>query len=150
MNFFKNKVTLVPFLVDGICFCFILLFVYAATSKLGDYQKFHVQIGQSPLLSPFSEWVTWVIPFSELGIAILLAFQRFRAMAMYAAFTLMVLFTAYIFAITHYIEYVPCSCGGILEHMNWNQHFYFNLFFVMLAVIGIFFMNISSGYSIYY
>lgn len=138
MQFSKSKYAFPQVLVNIICFCFILLFVYAATSKLIDFQKFRVQIGQSPLISPFADWVAWFIPLLEIVISALLAVQRVRNWGLYAAFTLMVMFSAYIFTITHYSDYVPCSCGSILEHMNWNQHFIFNMFFVVLAIIGIF------------
>lgn len=32
---------------------------------------------------------------------------------------------------------MPCSCGGILEKMNWNQHLLFNICFCVLAVPAI-------------
>jgi hypothetical protein len=32
--------------------------------------------------------------------------------------------------------YLPCSCGGILETMNWKEHLVFNLVFVCLAALG--------------
>jgi uncharacterized membrane protein YphA (DoxX/SURF4 family) len=147
MQLLKYKYAFPQVLANIICFCFIFLFVYAAMSKLIDYQKFRVQVGQSPLLSPFANWVAWFIPLIEIVISAMLAIQKFRNWGLYAAFTLMVLFSAYIFSITHYSDYVPCSCGGILEHMNWNQHFVFNLFFVVLAVIGIFSNEYIERYS---
>jgi hypothetical protein len=50
----------------------------------------------------------------------------------------MTLFTIYIFILTHYSEYVPCSCGGVLQKMSWNQHQIFNMVFTGLALLGIF------------
>jgi len=49
----------------------------------------------------------------------------------------MVMFTSYIIAITRYSDYVPCSCGGALESLTWNQHLLFNIGFLLLALIGI-------------
>ena len=40
-------------LLEFICFLFILLFVYAALSKLLVFDEFKIQIGQSPMLTPF-------------------------------------------------------------------------------------------------
>ncbi|MEP7257955.1 MAG: MauE/DoxX family redox-associated membrane protein [Flavitalea sp.] len=116
---------------------FIFLFIYAAVSKMADYQKFRVQLGQSPMLTAFAPLVAWLTPSIEVIIAIMLATQRWRLSALYASFSLMVMFSAYIIAITRFSEYVPCSCGGILEKMNWNQHLVFNMGFVALALIGI-------------
>jgi len=123
--------------VEIISILFILLFVYAATSKLIDYQKFRVQLGQSPLLTSFAGLVAWIIPSIEILIAIALAIPRYRLVGLYASFSLMTMFTTYVFVITHYSEYVPCSCGGILQKMNWEQHLIFNIIFTMLALTSI-------------
>ena len=128
-------------IIEIISILLIILFVYAATSKLLDYQKFRVQLGQSPLLTSFAGFVAWFVPLVEVLIAILLAQARFRRLGLYAAFSLMTMFTTYIFILTHYSEYVPCSCGGILEKMNWNQHFIFNIIFTTLAAAGVILYN---------
>ncbi|MDN5211831.1 MauE/DoxX family redox-associated membrane protein [Fulvivirgaceae bacterium BMA12] len=128
----KKKITL-----EIICFLFIFLFTYAAVMKLMDVEKFIVQIGQSPLLTKFAELVAWVIPAAELLIAGMLAFPRFRSIGLYMAFSLMVMFTAYIVAILQFSEKIPCACGGVLDSMGWTQHLIFNIGFVVLALIGI-------------
>ncbi len=38
-------------LIEVICSLFIILFLYASITKLMDYQKFVVQLGQSPMLT---------------------------------------------------------------------------------------------------
>ena len=124
-------------IVDIISWLFILLFVYAASSKLLDYQKFLVELGKSPLLSAFSRPVSWLLPGVEIAICILLTFKRVQLLALYACFCLMVIFSAYIITILNFSEYIPCSCGGILENMNWTQHFWFNILFVALSAWAI-------------
>jgi len=115
----------------------VLLFVYAAGSKLMDYTKFRVEIGKSPLLTAFAAPVAIAVPIIELVIALLLSFTRTRLLGLYASFTLMVLFTAYIFYILRFSPYIPCSCGGVLQKLNWTTHLWFNLFFVFLAALGV-------------
>jgi len=114
-------------IVDIISALLILLFVYAAVSKLLDYQKFRVQLGQSPLLTAFAGWMAWIVPAIEIIVSLLLAFSNTRLFALYASFTLMVMFSGYI----------PCSCGGVLQKMSWNQHLVFNIIFVLIAMTGI-------------
>ena len=133
----KNTATTKKYCIDLIGYLFIILFTYAAFSKLSDYESFTIQLGQSPLLSAFAGWVSWFIPAIEILIAILLMFNRTRFSALVASFGLMLMFSAYIYIILHYSEFVPCSCGGILEKMTWNQHLIFNLVFCFLAVIAI-------------
>src|SRR3981081_1825021 len=122
------------FWVEFISILLIILFTYAAVSKLLDFQKFRVQLGQSPMLTAFAGWVTWIIPSLELIISIMLSIQRGRLLGLYASFSLMVMFTAYIIAITKFSDYVPCSCGGVLQNMSWNQHLVFNLGFVLFPL----------------
>jgi uncharacterized membrane protein YphA (DoxX/SURF4 family) len=124
-------------IVEIVCFLFILLFVYAALTKLLDYEKFRVQIGQSPLLSSLSGFIAWFIPSVEIVVSIMLALPRLRALGLYMAFTLMVLFTGYIIAILNFNGHVPCSCGGVLEKMGWTEHLVFNIVFVLFAAVGI-------------
>jgi uncharacterized membrane protein YphA (DoxX/SURF4 family) len=89
------------------------------------------------LLTSFSGFIAWFIPFIEIVVSIMLAFPRFRAMGLYMAFTLMVLFTGYIIAILNFNGRVPCSCGGVLEKMGWTEHLVFNIVFVLIAAAGI-------------
>lgn len=124
-------------IVEVICFLFILLFVYAAVSKLLDFQKFTVQVGQSPILTSLGSWIAIFVPTIELLIALCLAIPRFRLIAMYASLTLMVIFTTYIVFILKFSPYIPCSCGGILDKMGWEEHLIFNFSFTLLAVVGV-------------
>jgi len=123
--------------IEIIAFLFILLFTYASFNKLLDYQKFTIQIGQSPLLTGFGGSIPWMVIAVELLIAVLLAIPRFRLFAFFGAFSLMVMFTAYIVAILNFSSYVPCSCGGVLENLGWREHLIFNSVFVILGLIGI-------------
>jgi len=115
----------------------ILLFVYAASSKLLDYTQFRVELGKSPLITAFAGYVAWSIPFLEVGIAVLLAFARTRLIGLYAAFSLMTIFTGYILYILLFSPYIPCSCGGVLQNMNWRTHFVFNIVFMLIAASGV-------------
>ena len=51
----------------------------------------------------------------------------------------MVMFTAYIYLILNYSDFIPCSCGGVLEDLSWTQHLIFNIVFIFLAGVAIFF-----------
>jgi hypothetical protein len=123
--------------VEIISLLFVFLFVYAAVSKLIDFQKFEVQLGKSPLLTDYAGWVAWIIPVVEIGISLMLATSHWRLTGLYASFSLMVMFTGYIVVITRFSENVPCSCGGVLQNMTWNQHLVFNVGFVVLGLTGI-------------
>lgn len=124
-------------ILEIICCLYIVLFVYAALSKLIQFDNFSIQLGQSPLIGAFASSLRWLVPISELLIAIGLCISYTRYWSLYLAFILMCCFTAYIYIILNFSSYIPCSCGGILEKLNWRQHLVFNLIFVVLALVGL-------------
>jgi uncharacterized membrane protein YphA (DoxX/SURF4 family) len=125
------------FTIEAIGLLYIVLFVYAATSKLMDFQQFKVQLGQSPVLTAYADWVAWTVPLLEYLLALLLLVGHYRYIALYGAFGLMVMFTTYILVVLNFSDYIPCSCGGVLEDLGWTEHIVFNLVFIGLALLGI-------------
>ncbi|HNP68756.1 MAG TPA: MauE/DoxX family redox-associated membrane protein [Aequorivita sp.] len=139
MTFVKSiLIFLKKHFVGGVSYLFVLLFVYAAVSKALDFETFTVQLAQSPLLSAYAGIVAWAVPGLEILIAVLLTIPKYRIPALYAAFTLMVMFTAYIFIILNFSDFIPCSCGGVLEKLSWTQHLIFNIVFIILAGVAVF------------
>lgn len=134
-------------LLEIICGLYILLFTYAAVSKLLDYQQFNVQLGQSPVLAAYADIIAWAVPFGEIVISLMLFVTRFRLIGLFASFFLMVMFTAYIIVILNFSDYVPCSCGGVLEKLGWTEHLIFNSAFIVLAFIGIMIMGDQKNYE---
>ena len=114
----------------------IILFIYAGLSKLMDYEGFRFQLGRSPYVTGIAGFVAWFMPAAEIIAALLLTFQRTRLFGFYLSFFLMFLFTGYIYAMLHYSPFLPCSCGGVLSAMSWEQHLYFNIFFVLVSLTG--------------
>src|SRR5690606_12370418 len=109
-----------------VIYFFIILFVYAAVSKLTDFENFQVQIAQSPLLSAFATPIAYGVVLGELAIAVMLCFTKSRLLGLYLFLGFMTAFTVYIFLILNYSPFVPCSCGGVLEKMGWWEHLWFN------------------------
>nr|WP_198999676.1 MauE/DoxX family redox-associated membrane protein [Flavobacterium sp. ASV13] len=139
---FKNKI------VEIICLLYILLFVYAAVSKILDFENFQVQLGQSPMLSAFAKWTAILVPTIEILLALLLCFKKTRKAGIFLSYNLMVAFTAYIYIILHYSSFVPCSCGGILEKLGWTEHLIFNIIFIVLSIFALLLDSERSTYII--
>lgn len=123
--------------VEFISYFFILLFCYASISKIMDFKNFQIQISESTLLSAYAGFMPFAIVILELIIAGLLCYRKTRNVGMIGSFILMLIFTGYIFFIIRTSENSPCSCGGILEKMSWNQHLIFNIGCVLLAAIAL-------------
>lgn len=130
---FWNKHTVVAI----ICILYFLLFLYAATSKLINYGKSELQLSKSPITTDYASTLVWLVPSTEILIAILLIPSKTRTLALYAALALISMFTAYIYAILNFSSSVPCSCGGVLESLGWNEHLLFNIFFMIIAIIAV-------------
>lgn len=116
----------------------VALFTYAAISKLLQYSTFQHQLGQSPFVTAYANTIAWALPLFELLIAALLVIPSTRLAGFYLSYVIMLAFTIYIYAMLHYSYFVPCSCGGLLSQMNWDQHFIFNIVFTIIALVGIF------------
>jgi len=129
----KAKIRIIEF----ISYFFILLFCYAAISKLIDFENFQTQISESTFLNRFSEFLPYTIIIVEFFIAGLLCYHKTRNIGLIGSFILMLTFTGYIALILSTTKNLPCTCGGILEKMSWHQHLYFNIGCVILSVIAL-------------
>jgi uncharacterized membrane protein YphA (DoxX/SURF4 family) len=138
MKFSKSIYQYIPTLASVL---YIVLFVYAASSKLFDFDNFRIQLGQSPILTAYADWVSWGIPILELAIAVLFLVPKYMVLAFYASFLLMLMFTSYIILILNFSDFIPCSCGGVLDKLSWTDHIIFNIVFIAIAVIGLKFSN---------
>jgi uncharacterized membrane protein YphA (DoxX/SURF4 family) len=128
-------------ILDIILVLFAVLFVYAAVSKLLTYDEFKAQISKSPLIARHEWWIAWVIPISEILIAVMLFIPRIQIIGLYSAFSLMFIFTIYIGFMLAFTPNLPCSCGGILNKMGWKEHLFFNIGFTILSIVGIVLFN---------
>lgn len=127
----------VVFLSKSIAILVALLFVYAAVSKILEFENFQAQLGQSPLISAYTGFISYTVLILELTISLLLIIPQTRLVSLYAAAALMVMFTTYIVAILNFSANIPCSCGGILESMGWKAHLIFNIVITILCFIAV-------------
>jgi uncharacterized membrane protein YphA (DoxX/SURF4 family) len=142
----KTISLLIPVIIS---YFFILLFCYASISKVLDFENFQVQIAQSPLLSAYAGLVSYATIISELIIVLLLLIPKSRLLGLYASLGLMSAFTVYIYLILNFSDFVPCSCGGILEKMSWTEHLIFNIICVLLSIVGIVLIEIQKSKKIF-
>ncbi len=135
--------------VQVVSYLYILLFVYASFSKLLDFENFQVQLAQSPLLSAYAGTIAPLVISTELFIALLLCLRKTRLTGLYGSLFLMVAFTVYIYLILNYSDFIPCSCGGIIEKLGWTEHLIFNIAFAVLALIAVIILEKEKGTKAY-
>ncbi len=116
-----------------------MLFVYTALSKLLAPEVFRKAMLNQPLPEAFSLLLVWLLPLAELAVAGLLLLPSLRKWGFATASLLMTGFTGYVSLILWgYFGWVPCSCGGMLEQLSWEQHLGVNLLFWVLSLYGLY------------
>jgi len=130
-------------IVDIVSCLYAVLFLYTSIYKFLDQESFKQELYKSPLIGHFSPVIAICIPLLELLIAVALLLPFFRPATLsrkwglYAGTALMALFTSYIgYMLKAEHGNLPCSCGGIIQKMNWHQHFYFNSCFTLLGLLA--------------
>lgn len=116
----------------------ILIFSYTGLDKLirwnASWGAFHNQTFPPEL----ADVLAYVVPISELVIALLLLFTATRWWGLLAGTLLLSVFTTYVGLIwVGAFPRVPCNCAGILESLGWAEHFVLNLLLIGIAVYGL-------------
>lgn len=123
--------------VEIICALLIILFIYTGLNKMMDIDKFKFEMGRSPFIQNMAGFIAYTLPAGEMLLALLLIIKRTRLLGLYLSFTLMALFTGYIWLMLNYANDLPCSCGGIISKLSWTQHLWFNAAFTGLTMVAI-------------
>jgi hypothetical protein len=125
-------------IIQMITISFILLWSYAAFSKLVDLDKSRSEMLNQVFPMWIAEILYWLVPSIEIGLCALLVFTKTRLIGLIGSLILISSFSIYIaITMTGIFGRIPCNCGGILSHMSYGTHLIFNLFFVVLALMGI-------------
>lgn len=123
--------------IEAITAVLLLLWIYTGLNKVIHYDKFSFEAGRSPFLQHISPLVAVLVPAGELITATLLIFKRTRVVGLYASLFAMTLFTGYVYIMLQYAYDLPCSCGGIIELLTWEQHLLVNLALTLLTALAL-------------
>ncbi len=129
-----RKVT--PELINALL---LLMWVYAAATKLFAYENFRFQLLGHPMLMNNAATIAWLLPVVEILIATLLLFQASRRLGYYASVFLLLVFCGYIIYMFNFYPHKPCSCGGVISRLSWKEHLVFNAAFIILSLAGLYF-----------
>ena len=117
----------------------VLLFVYAAFSKLITFNDFRQQLYNQAFSNQLAGFLLYFLIPAEIVTALFICFQRTQFAGLLFSFGLLLAFTIYIaLVMLHYWDRTPCSCGGILNQMGWTTHLIFNCLFLILNLIALY------------
>jgi hypothetical protein len=129
---------------DIISSLLILLFAYTSFSKLLTLDQFSSVLARMPLIGNGAGVLAFAIPLAELGIVLLLLFERTRYRGLKVSLALLVLFTIYLLLMVLFAPHMPCSCGGVISKMSWQDHLIFNLGLITANLLAIRFAKEAS------
>jgi putative oxidoreductase len=117
----------------------IMLFAYTAVSKLQDMEGFQKAMLNQPLPEALSSQLVWALPLGELLAAGLLLYRPLQVWGFTLASLLTGAFTGYaLLILLGQFSFIPCSCGGMLESLSWEQHLLVNSLFLILSLGGLY------------
>lgn len=125
----------------------ILLWGYAAFSKLADYHRFvaQMQLAPVPLMKHLAPVLGIFVPVTELALIGLLFSERFRKTGLWLSFLLLLSFTVYIAIMLLSGLRLPCTCGGLISKLGWRQHLIFNASFMLISVLPFLWARVFSN-----
>jgi uncharacterized membrane protein YphA (DoxX/SURF4 family) len=124
-------------MIETISILFMILYLYTGISKLMEHILFKEQLAESPILAPVAPIIAWTLPFIEFIVAVMLLIPRWRLKGLYVSSVMMSAFTIYVLALVSFSDKLPCSCGGIMNELSWQQHIIVNIILTTLSVCGI-------------
>ena len=124
--------------IEIIVALYVLLFLYTAIMKLRDIPFFIGSMSHTPILRSYAGILAGMIPAMEIAIAILLIIPRTRQYGLWTGTGLMGIFTLYVAFILATMKELPCSCGGVLQQLNWKEHLVFNSGFLLAGMLACF------------
>jgi uncharacterized membrane protein YphA (DoxX/SURF4 family) len=124
-------------LVKLIAIALSVLFAIAAVDKLDHYAKFRLQLQKFPVTLPVLFWQAWVIPVTELIIAVLLLLPVTRLKALFASLFLLGLYTLYLTCMLEVRFQLTCNCGEPFQSLSLKMHIAFSLGCVFVTGVGV-------------
>ncbi len=125
------------YIINITSYLIVFLFTYTACSKLMDHASFLTSLLQSPIIRNYATIISWLIPILELLIVVMLLTNKYKIIGLWFSLFLMVIFTIYIAYMILYIPHLPCSCGGVLKELSWQNHLLFNGAFIILVITSL-------------
>lgn len=135
---FHNSSTMKAIFKSTVPPLLVLLFSYAAFSKLFTFSAFDQQLHNQAFPGWLADFLLYFLIPAEIITALLLCFKRTVLIGLLVSTVLLLAFTAYIsLVLADYFSKAPCSCGGVLKSLGWKSHLIFNLVFTALTITSL-------------
>jgi len=115
-----------------VAYGYAFLYAYTGSAKIMDISRFIANLEQVEMLRNFASLLGWGIPIVEIALATCLVYPNYsvQKFGLRASLGLMGIFIVYISSALLWMDNRLCSCGGVIETMDWTAHLIFNLFWL--------------------
>jgi uncharacterized membrane protein YphA (DoxX/SURF4 family) len=128
---------LIKALVKLIAIALAVLFAITAVGKLQHYARFRSQLQRFPVDLSVLYVQAWVIPVTELIIAIMLLLPVSRLKGLFASLFLLGVYTLYLTCMLKSRFHCTCSCGEPIQSLTLKTHSVVTLGCVFLRGVGV-------------
>lgn len=126
----------------------LLLWIPVALDKIVNFNSFSTGILNQPFNKNLALIAIYSLPVLEFATVALLVFKKYRKWGFALSSVLMFVFTSYVaLALLGTWEKLPCGCGSVISGLSWIQHFWFNILFLSISVIGYIVNSKIIGYK---
>lgn len=124
----------------------LCLWIPVSIDKLLNFTMFRNGILRQPFTDNLGYPLIYTLPVLEVLTVLLLLLPKLRFFGFLLSTVLMAGFTAYIgIALVGVWNELPCGCGSVISGLSWKQHLFFNLFFLLTSILGLYITNIQRG-----
>lgn len=124
----------------------LALWIPVTLDKMISFPVFKTGIMRQPFTESLGQVLVYSLPALETLTVFLLLLPALRKWGFLLSTLLMLAFTTYIgVALAGVWEHLPCGCGSVISGLSWKQHFFFNLFFLLISGYGFYRMNSQQG-----
>jgi putative oxidoreductase len=114
----------------------ILFWLYAAGTKLYDFNTFKGEMNNQVFSRRISNALAYTLPAVEIMIAALLVNSTTRLTGMILSCSMILVYTTYVgLALLDVYNRMPCNCAGLLS--SWEANLILNLLVTAVAAAGL-------------
>jgi hypothetical protein len=121
------------------------LFLYTAYAKINDHERFLRGLKNVHLISSSAGFISFAVPIIEISVALLLLIPKTAKLGIHGFIAVVSSFTIYIISAMIWEKNLPCHCGGAIEKLSWSQHIWFNLAFIVIAIIALRLIKLNTS-----
>ncbi|WP_206365311.1 MauE/DoxX family redox-associated membrane protein [Sphingobacterium corticibacterium] len=115
----------------------LAMWIPATMDKLVHFGEFSNGMLKQPFPDSLGRALVYLLPAMEILTVLLLVIQQFARSGFLLSAALMAVFSNYVGMTLLLGQHdLPCICGSLIPKLGWFWHFWFNLLFLALSILG--------------